>query len=261
MVWISLHLGLLFDGLGALVAVGFVGWLLKRYVFPDEKLPPAANVAIAAPTQTINVHFVSPAIPINTALTQLPNQSAPPTKSAKKQPNIVCSRCRSCKIGFDADSGTCYESFASRGITAVVATFYNTLPSSGEQVGGAIDVKARMKFYHSSRVELAEEIVYGFWLDSRSNEVDLWPEVSRDLLIAVASENTSIFLLEDRRPNMYVDGPPKELRGQSFDVSVRLTFKDEYGNTIPNDFAFVIELNSDENSKEPPIRLRLGKHH
>ena len=59
---------------------------------------------------------------------------------------------------------------------------------------------------------------------------------------------------------MHADFPPKELRGESFDVSVRLTFKDEYGNTIRNDFAFVVELNPEENSKEPPIRLKMGKN-
>ena len=230
--------------------------VFEAAVFPDAKPAPTSNTAIAAPVQTVNVNVAPPSIPSSPTI----HDSKPADKPKKKPPNIVCSRRRTCAIGFDEDIGTCHESFTVAGPMGVIATFYNALPSSGEQIHGALNVKARMKFYHSDKIELAEETAFGTWFESNTNSVELWPEESQDLVVAVAKGTAGIFLLEDKRPNpLRAEFPPRELNGKSFDVKVRLTFQDESGNTMAREFDFVIELNSDDDIKQPPIQLKMGR--
>ena len=83
MQWISQHSDLLFGGLGTAIVVGIVGWLLKRFIFRATKPVQAVNTAISSPTQTVNLHFISPAVQTNTV-----NQSEPIIKTAEKQPTI-----------------------------------------------------------------------------------------------------------------------------------------------------------------------------
>jgi hypothetical protein len=72
MAWITQHYELL--GLIAVVAVPLLGWLLKRYFFPDAKPTPTVNTTIAAPIQTTqNSALTNSAIASGSGISQTVN--------------------------------------------------------------------------------------------------------------------------------------------------------------------------------------------
>jgi hypothetical protein len=252
MSWITQHYELLFGGFGTVIIVSIIGFVWRRWIRqPGEQTPRISLNKSQRVSQNVSQNF-SPTINIHPP--SAPTPSAPisvplPKKEIRKQPNITCSRVRLCATTRLDEDGGLFMEVPVGGMACAVATFYNHMASRGDQIQGAINVKARMKFYAGDKIQCSEEIAFGTWIDRKTNWVDLWPEDSRDLLIAVRMSPRSIGLIEDRREPIAADYQEtafkKELPGEEFDVQVRLTFEDEHHAMSFEEFWFQIILTED----------------
>ena len=77
-----------------------------------------------------------------------------PKKEPKKQPNIVCSRVNVCATTRLDEDGGVFTEVPGGGMLGAVATIYNHIASRGEQIQGAVNVKARMKFYVGDKIRM-----------------------------------------------------------------------------------------------------------